>query len=167
MWHVNRQPHDDVIRWKHFPRYWPLVREFHRSPMNSPYKGQLRGTLLFSFNLRLNKRLNKQSWGWWFETPSPPLWRHRNACSRSTKRGANKGVLSSYKWKRVEIFNMFWYLICYDMFKYVKKVFKIIPWHMQISYNASHCKLLSCAALLLLSGVFENEHFFTTHGDKS
>ena len=31
------------------------------------------------FDLRLNKRLSKQSWGWWFETPSCPLWRHCNA----------------------------------------------------------------------------------------
>ena len=30
------------------------------------------------FDLRLNKRLNKQSWGWWFETLSHPLWSHRN-----------------------------------------------------------------------------------------
>ena len=30
------------------------------------------------FDLRLNKRLSKQSWGWWFETPSLSLWRHRN-----------------------------------------------------------------------------------------
>ena len=30
------------------------------------------------FDLRLNKRLSKQSWGWWFETPSRPLWRHCN-----------------------------------------------------------------------------------------
>ena len=30
------------------------------------------------FDLRPNKRLSKQSWGWWFETPSRPLWRHRN-----------------------------------------------------------------------------------------
>ena len=30
------------------------------------------------FDLRLNKRLSKQSWGWWFETLSHPLWRHRN-----------------------------------------------------------------------------------------
>ena len=29
-------------------------------------------------DLRLNKRLSKQSWGWWFETLSRPLWRHRN-----------------------------------------------------------------------------------------
>ena len=31
------------------------------------------------FDLRLNKRLSKQLWGWWFETLSRSLWRHRNA----------------------------------------------------------------------------------------
>ena len=30
------------------------------------------------FNLCLNKRLRKQSWRWWFETLSRPLWRHCN-----------------------------------------------------------------------------------------
>ena len=30
------------------------------------------------FDLRPNKRLSKHSWGWWFETQSRPLWRHRN-----------------------------------------------------------------------------------------
>ena len=30
------------------------------------------------FDLRLNKRLSKQWWGWWFQTPSHPLWRHCN-----------------------------------------------------------------------------------------
>ena len=30
------------------------------------------------FDLRLNKRLSKHSWGWWFETPSRPLWRQSN-----------------------------------------------------------------------------------------
>ena len=30
------------------------------------------------FDLRLNKRLSKQSWGWWFETPSRSLWHHCN-----------------------------------------------------------------------------------------
>ena len=30
------------------------------------------------FDLRPNERLSKQSLGWWFETLSPPLWRHRN-----------------------------------------------------------------------------------------
>ena len=40
--------HDDVIKWKHFPRYWPFVRGIHRSPVNSLYKGQWRGALMFS-----------------------------------------------------------------------------------------------------------------------
>ena len=31
-----------------------------------------------SLELCLNKRLRKQSRGWWFETLSCPLWRHRN-----------------------------------------------------------------------------------------
>ena len=30
------------------PRYWPLVRGIHRSPVNSPHKGQSRGALMFS-----------------------------------------------------------------------------------------------------------------------
>ena len=33
---------------------------------------------LWCFDLRPNKRLSKQSWGWWFETPSCSLWRHCN-----------------------------------------------------------------------------------------
>ena len=31
------------------------------------------------FDLHPNKRLSKQSSVWWLETPSRPLWRHRNA----------------------------------------------------------------------------------------
>ena len=42
------QLHDDVIKWKHFPRYWPFVRGIHRSTVNSPHKGQWRGALMFS-----------------------------------------------------------------------------------------------------------------------
>ena len=61
--------HDDVINWKHFPRYWPFVRGIHRSPVNSPHKGQWRGALML-FLFALNKRLSKQSRGWW-------LRRHR------------------------------------------------------------------------------------------
>ena len=65
--------HDDVIKWKHFPRYWPFVPGIHR--------GQWRRALMFFFYPRLNKRLSKQSWGWWFETPLCPLWRHCNMVS--------------------------------------------------------------------------------------
>ena len=38
----------DVIKWKNFPRYWPFVRGIHRSPVNSPHKGQWCGVLMFS-----------------------------------------------------------------------------------------------------------------------
>ena len=41
--------HHDVIKWKHFPRYWPFVRGIYRSPVNSPHKGQWRGALMFFF----------------------------------------------------------------------------------------------------------------------
>ena len=40
--------HDDVIQWKHFPRYWLSVGGIHRSPANSPHKGQWRGAMMFS-----------------------------------------------------------------------------------------------------------------------
>ena len=40
--------HDDVIKWKHFSRYWPFVRRIHRSPVNYPHKGQWRRALIFS-----------------------------------------------------------------------------------------------------------------------
>ena len=40
--------HDEVIKWKHFPRYWTSVRGIHRSPVNSPNKGQWRGAMVFS-----------------------------------------------------------------------------------------------------------------------
>ena len=40
--------HDDVIKWKHFPRSWPFVRRIHRSPVNSQHKDQWRGALMFA-----------------------------------------------------------------------------------------------------------------------
>ena len=39
--------HDDVIKWKHFPCYWPFMR-IHRSAVNSPHKGKWRVALMFS-----------------------------------------------------------------------------------------------------------------------
>ena len=47
-WLCPRRKHDDVIKWKHFPRYWPFVWGIHRSPVNSPHKVQWRGGLMFS-----------------------------------------------------------------------------------------------------------------------
>ena len=47
-WFIEVSLRDDVIKWKHFPRYWPFVRGIRRSPVNSPHKGQWRGALMFS-----------------------------------------------------------------------------------------------------------------------
>ena len=48
------------------------------SPVPGEFPAQRLGTRSFDvfFDLCLNKRLNKQSWCWWFETLSRPLWRH-------------------------------------------------------------------------------------------
>ena len=50
------------------------------SPVTGEFPAQRPVTRSFDvfFDLRLNKRLSKQSWCWWFETPSHPLWRHCN-----------------------------------------------------------------------------------------
>ena len=49
------------------------------------HKGQWRGVLMFFFYLQLSK----QSWGWWFETSSHPLWRQCNVVHRD-------GILNYY-----------------------------------------------------------------------
>ena len=39
--------HYDVIKWRHFPHYWPFVRGNHQSPVNSPHKEKWCGALMF------------------------------------------------------------------------------------------------------------------------
>ena len=48
------------------------------SPATGEFPAQRPVTRSFDvfFDLHLNKRLSKQWRGWWFETPSCPLWRH-------------------------------------------------------------------------------------------
>ena len=60
------------------------------SPVTGEFPAQRPVTRSFDvfFDLRLNKRLSKQSWGWWFVTPSRSLWRHCNA-EGSTSRHKN------------------------------------------------------------------------------
>ena len=84
---------DDVIKWKHFPRYWLFVRGIHRWPVNSPHKGQWRG-----FDPRLIKRFSKQSRHRWFETPSRPLWRYCNGWPGQDDVITWKRFLALYIW---------------------------------------------------------------------
>ena len=75
IWVYHR--HDDVIKWKHFPRYWSFMREL-TGPRWIPRAKVSDAELWCFFVMRLDKRLCKQSGGWWFETLSRPLWRHSN-----------------------------------------------------------------------------------------
>ena len=78
LWHFNVSKHDDVIKWKHFPRYWPFVREIHRSPVNSPHKGQWRGALMFSLIYAwINDWVNNREAGD-LRRYRAPLWRQCN-----------------------------------------------------------------------------------------
>ena len=77
------------IKKKRFMAWWRHQMETFSALLaicagNSPVPGEFpaqrpvtRSSGVF-FDLRLNKRLSKQSWGWWFETLSCPLWRHCN-----------------------------------------------------------------------------------------
>ena len=43
-----RSTHDDVMKWKHFPRYWSFLLGIHRWMVIYPHKGQWCGALMFS-----------------------------------------------------------------------------------------------------------------------
>ena len=64
--------------WRHSMETFSALLAFCAG--NSPVTGELPSqrpvTRSFDvfFYLRLNKLLSKQSWGWWFGTPSCPLW---------------------------------------------------------------------------------------------
>ena len=55
------EKHDDVIKWKPFPRYWPFVQGIHRSPVNSPHNGQWCWALMvFFINAWINSWVNNR-----------------------------------------------------------------------------------------------------------
>ena len=67
------------------------------SPVTGEFPSQRPVTRSFDvfFDLRPNKRLSKQSWSWWFETPSRSLWRQCNAESKL------KNVIKASVFKRL------------------------------------------------------------------
>ena len=62
--------HDDVIKWKHFPCYWPFVRGIHQSSVKFPHKDQWRRVLMFSLICVWTK-------GWVNNRDAGNLRRHR------------------------------------------------------------------------------------------
>ena len=61
--HLYHRIHDDVIKWKHFPRYRPFVRGIHRSPVNSAHKGQWPDALFSLICAWLNGWVNNREAG--------------------------------------------------------------------------------------------------------
>ena len=62
-------PHDDIIKWKHFPCYWPFMRGIQ---VTGGFLSQM--PVIQSFDVFFDLRLNKQSRLRWFETPSRSLY---------------------------------------------------------------------------------------------
>ena len=71
--------HDDVIKWKHFPRYWPFMRGIRNSSVAGesppPHIGQWCGALMFSLICAWINDWVNTTCGWWFDVS---LWRHCN-----------------------------------------------------------------------------------------
>ena len=87
---MDQHPHvNELICCSLYPSWWRHQMEtfsallaicVENSPVPGEFPAQRPVTRSFDvyIDLRPNRRLSKQSWGWWFETASWPLWRHRN-----------------------------------------------------------------------------------------
>ena len=77
----------DISWWRHQMETFSALLAIcaGNSPASSEFPAQKPVTQNFDvfFDLSLNKRLRKQSWGWWFETISRPLWCHRNVWKKN------------------------------------------------------------------------------------
>ena len=74
--------HEGLSWWRHQKKPYSALLAIcaGNTPVPGEFPAQRPVTRSFDvfFDLRLNKRLRRQSRGWWFETPSRPLWRHCN-----------------------------------------------------------------------------------------
>ena len=68
--------------WRHQMETYSALLAFcvGNSPVIGEFSAQRPVTRSFDvfFDQHQNKWLSKQSWGWWFKTPSCPSWRHYN-----------------------------------------------------------------------------------------
>ena len=120
------------------------------SPVPGEFPAQRPVTRSFDvyFDLRPNKRLRKQSWGWWFETPSRPLWRHRNELSSEMSLEFFKLMLPCYISPHI--------LLC--GFPGTSKYCPMWPWKIWVKWLAeNHIKILQSAVY-----IFFGMHFGMT-----
>ena len=96
--------HDDVIKWKHFPRYLLFVRGVNRSPVNSPNKGQWRGAVMF-----------------------PLIWARINGWVNNRKAGDLRRRRAHYDVTVMHIGNHTYYTDTLPSFKYLVYNYTCIP----------------------------------------
>ena len=109
------------------------------SPVIGEFSAQRPATRSFDvfFDLRLHIRLSKQSWGWWFETLSRPLWRLCNAIwifallVQTRHDGSGNWACAERIWSRrlsistcyiLRIMHMARVFICYKRHSFVKLI---------------------------------------------
>ena len=97
------------------------------SPVTCEFPAQRPVTRSFDvfFDPRLYKRLSKQSWGWWFETPSCPLWRHCNE------------QYVAHMYIRLQITNNMSFQLCADLKAFVECSMLTVSY--VIFYLVQHC----------------------------
>ena len=112
IWDTPYQSHasvDDVIKWKHFPYYWPFVRGIHRPPVNSLHKGQWGAALMFSLICTwINGWVNNCKAG----DLRHSLWCHCNVLMFSW--------MSAYGMKSLDELEMYTYHLLLDKVPHVK-----------------------------------------------
>ena len=125
--------------WRHqiepFPALLSMCGEFagHRwIPLTKPSDAELWICVWCEY-----KRLSKQSWGWWFETPSRSLWRH---CDDTQSHGVEtlwermircltyKKSLHTFHTRR-------WKYSKYDLGVFVMELSHTFAWHCWIEYE--------------------------------
>ena len=98
------------------------------SPMTGEFPAQRPVTRSFDvfFYPLLNKRWSKQWWGWWFETPSRPLWRHFDEYCKSNSYVTQWPFLSMTSKMRANagkcnICNAVYWANCFPNRKYISR----------------------------------------------
>ena len=110
------------------------------SPVTGEFPAQRPVTRSFDvfFYLRLEKPLSKQSWGWWFETPSRSLWRHCNGF-RQEQEGPDWWYLNICFIKcTIEIFQT------HDLSIHKDGTDDALPWHHNERDGVSNHRRLDC-----------------------
>ena len=116
--HMMITSHHDVIKWKHFPRYWPFVSRNHRG---FPWQRPVTWNFHVFFDVRLNKWLSTQWSRWWLETPWHSLWRHCIVYIR---------IISAINYRVTThlVRTMFYWLVSLDRLLWCQMNFKVSCW---------------------------------------